>query len=214
MADPTAAAPTGVIPPFSFTAPEGLYALPLAPSEEQRTVRAEAFVRDLYSEGDEGLWEQAAPFYAAMGEFLTESGLSFSAVGLFSTDEGGVAQCALTVALVETDQRDPEVAARGVLGILSDDEHNDARWLDLPCGPAVSCITLREIPLPPEVTADGEETKLLTGQIQVHVPFSTGPFTAVLTLQTASMDYWGEFCDMTAAVLQTVSFADPATEEP
>jgi hypothetical protein len=84
---------------------------------------------------------------------------------------------------------DSDIAAHGTLAILTSDPLNDARWLDLPCGPAVSCITLREVTLPSEVTATNEETKLLTGQIQVHVPFPTGPYTAVFTLYTASMEY-------------------------
>jgi hypothetical protein len=130
-------------------------------------------------------------------------------MGLFSTDEGGVVQCAFTVAAVRTDQSDPDTAAQGILAVLGSDRLNDARWLDLPCGPAVSCITLREFTLSPEVTVTGEVTKLFTGQIQVHVPFATGPYTAVFTLHTASVEYWGEFCDITMAVLRTVAFAEP-----
>jgi hypothetical protein len=150
---------------------------------------------------------------------MGDSGLSYSAMGLFSTDENGaegarrsIAQCAFTVAAVETDQTDPDVAAQGILAILLQDPLNDARRLDLPCGPAVSCITLREVTLSPDVTASGEEEKLLTGQIQVHVPFPTGPYTAVFTLHTASTDYWGEFCDMTVAILRTVDFTEPEPE--
>ncbi|MEU6274427.1 hypothetical protein ABZ871_18760 [Streptomyces populi] len=140
---------------------------------------------------------------------MADEGVSYAAMGMFSTEGSGVAQCAFTVAAVETDQTDPEIAAHGTLAILASDPLNDARWLDLPCGPAVSCVTLSEFTLQPEVTATGEEVKLLTGQIQVHVPFPTGPYTAVFTLYTASTEYWGEFCDMVAAILQTVSFLDP-----
>ncbi|WP_369248405.1 hypothetical protein [Streptomyces sp. R41] len=197
------------IPPLWFTVPEGLFALPIAPTPEGRTALAHGFVRELYSEGDESVWTPAAPYYAAIAEYMAAEGVSYSAMGLFSTEEGGVAQCAFTVAAVETDQKDPEIAAQGTLSILSKDPLNDARWLDLPCGPAVSCITLREFTLDPSVTASGEQAKLLTGQIQIYVPFPTGPYTAVFTLYTASTEYWGEFCDMVAAILQTVSFVEP-----
>jgi hypothetical protein len=213
MATPTSTVPPvptdgAEIPPISFTVPDGLFALPVAPTAEERGTLAHAFVRDLYSQGDDSLWAPAAPYYAAIAEYMASEGVSYSAVGFFSTEENDVAQCAFTVAAVETDQTDPEVAAHGILAILSSDPLNDARWLDLPCGPAVSCVTLREFTLQPEVTATGEETKLLTGQIQVHVPFPTGPYTAVFTLYTASTEYWNEFCDMTAAILRTVSFTD------
>ncbi|MET8011464.1 hypothetical protein ABZU86_10355 [Streptomyces sp. NPDC005271] len=198
------------IPPIWFTVPEGFFALPLAATPEDRSTLADAFVRELYSEGNDSIWTPAAPYYAALAEQLAASGLSYSAMGLFSTDEGGVAQCAFTVAAVETDQSDPDTAAQGILAILESDPLNDARWLDLPCGSAVSCITLRELVLSAKVTASGEQSKLLTGQIQVHIPFATGPYTAVFTLDTASVDYWGELCDMTMAILQTVSFTDPS----
>ncbi|WP_405913059.1 hypothetical protein OG760_21005 [Streptomyces sp. NBC_00963] len=199
----------GDIPPLSFTVPEGFFTLPLAATFEERTALADTFVRELYSRGDEKIWEPAVPYYAAIAEYMAENGLSYSAMGLFSTEEEGVAQCAFTVAAVETDQADPDIAAQGILAILNKDPFNDARWLELPCGPAVTCVTLREIVLSPEVTASGEETKLMTGQIQVHIPFRTGPYTAVFTLDTASIEYWDEFCDMTMAILQTVSFASP-----
>lgn len=200
------------VPPLTFTTPEGFFSLPLAATPEDRAALSQSFVRELYSRGDEALWDPAAPYYAALAEQLAHTGVSYSAMGLFSTDDGGVVQCALTVAAVETQQSDPEIAAHGILTALSADPRRDARWLDLPCGPAVSCVTMREVTLSPEITASGAEEQLLTGQIQVQVPFPTGPYTAVFSLDTASTEYWGEFCDLLIAVLRTLSFGDPATD--
>ncbi|MFJ8995767.1 hypothetical protein ACIRQH_35845 [Streptomyces sp. NPDC102279] len=200
------------VPPLAFTTPEGFFSLPLAATPEDRAALSASFVRELYSRGDEALWDPAAPYYAALAEQLAHTGISYSAMGLFSTEDGGVVQCALTVAAVETQQSDPEIAAHGILTAFSGDPRRDARWLDLPCGPAVSCVTMREVTLSPEITASGAEERLLTGQIQVQVPFPTGPYTAVFTLDTASTEYWGEFCDLLIAVLRTVSFGDPATD--
>ncbi|BCL29943.1 hypothetical protein ACFFS2_38980 [Streptomyces aurantiacus] len=223
----------GTLPPLWFLAPEGFFALPIAATAEERSERALSFVRELYSRGDESIWEPAAPYYAAVAELMGDTGVSYAAMGLFSTAEeeteetgaadgevvrhepsDGVAQCALSIAIAPTDQAepDPDVIAQGILATLSNDPYNDAIWLDLPCGPAVSCITVREYSLGPEVTASGEETSLVTGQIQVHVPFPTGPFTAVFTLYTASMDQWSEIYGLMTAVLQTVSFVDPMEE--
>ncbi|MFI2620026.1 hypothetical protein [Streptomyces sp. NPDC018584] len=209
-------------PPLWFNVPDGFYALPLAATPEERAERAHEFVRGLYSRGDERIWEPAAPYYAGLADLIAESGVSYSAMGLFSTaeegqaaaDSGGVAQCAFTVAAVPTGQAsgDTDIVAQGILATLSSTPHNDARWLDLPCGPSVSCVTLTEYKLNPEITATGEVTELLTGQIQVHVPFPTGPFTAVFTLHTASTEYWTEFCNIMAAILQTVSFTEPADD--
>ncbi|MEV5462762.1 hypothetical protein AB0L17_31415, partial [Streptomyces cellulosae] len=63
--------------------------------------------------------------------------------------------------------------------------------------------------LNPDVTATGEEAKLFTGQIQAHVPFPTGSYTAVFTLHTASMEHWASVYRLMSALLQTVSFTDP-----
>ncbi|MDX2548748.1 hypothetical protein ACOT81_25035 [Streptomyces sp. WI04-05B] len=221
----------GDLPPLWFLAPEGFFALPVAATPEERAARAHSFVRELYSRGDENIWEPAAPYYAAIAEMMGNTGVSYAAMGLFSTveeddsaaDEStryepseGIAQCALTVAIAPTDQAagDTDVVAQGILATLSSDPFNDAIWLDLPCGPAVSCIMVREYDLNPEMTADAQAAKLLTGQIQVHVPFPTGPFTAIFTLYTASMDHWDQIYGLLTAVLQTLSFIDPAEESP
>ncbi|MEV0599474.1 hypothetical protein AB0I82_09265 [Streptomyces sp. NPDC050315] len=232
-ADPPAPGPANALepPPIWFVTPDGFYALPLAGTAEGRAERAQEFVRGLYSGGDESIWEPAAEYYAAIAETMAGTGASYAGMGLFSiaeedgalegaTTEGGhepslgVVQCAFTLAVVPTERHpnDPGKAAGRILEALSGDQYNDARPLDLPCGPAVSCVTLTEYQLNPEITATGEATKLLTGQIQVHIPFPTGPFTAVFTLHTASTDYWAEFCDVMTTILQTVCFEEPEIE--
>ncbi|MER7178292.1 hypothetical protein ABT404_02150 [Streptomyces hyaluromycini] len=201
-----------IIPPMAFVAPEGIHALPVDVALGQRPTATMEFVRGLFPGGDDALWQSAAPFYQLVTEAMASAGLAFSGFGLFALDTGGVAHCSFTVAAYASDHTDPEIAAQGILAVLSSDPMNDARWLDLPCGPAVSRITLRELTLSADMTASGEQARLLTGQIQIHVPFPTGPFTAVFTIDTAAMEYWGEFCDMTTAILQTVSFPVSADE--
>ncbi|MEW2520115.1 hypothetical protein [Actinacidiphila alni] len=199
------------VPPLNFVVPESFHGLPIAATPEERAALAEAFVRDLYPEGSDDLWTPAAPYYAMLGEAMGDQGLAYSAMGLFSIDEG-IAHCSFTVAAIASDHPSPEVAALGIREILVREETNDARWIDLPCGPAVSCVTLREYVIGAELTASGEEAKLQMGQIQVYVPFPTGPYTAVFTLDTAAINYWGEFSEMTMAILRSVSFADPDAE--
>ncbi|MEW2708087.1 hypothetical protein AB0948_24200 [Streptomyces koyangensis] len=207
--------PSSEPPPFWFVAPDGFYALPLDDSAEERAAAAERFVRGLYVDGDESVWGPAAPYYAGLGELMGAQGISYAAVGLYATGEEGagrgVAQAVFTSAVVPTDQAagDTETVAQGVLAVLRSDPHNDVRWLDLPCGPAVSSVTLTKYTLAPDVTATGEPEELLTGQTQVHVPFPTGPFTAVFTLFTAFTEYWREFSDLMAELLRSVSFVEP-----
>jgi hypothetical protein len=199
------------IPPLSFVVPESFHALPIAATEEERAALAREFVRELYPNGDDALWTPAAPYYAALGESMGDQGLAYSALGLFAIDEG-VAHCSFTVAAVASDHPSAEVAALGIREILARDETNDVRWLDLPCGPAVSCVTLRRFTIGAELTSTGEEATLTMGQVQVYVPFPTGPFTAVFTMDTAAVDYWGEFSEMTTAVLRSITFPDPSAD--
>ena len=229
-ADPTALhplAPNTEPPPIWFLVPEGFFALPLAATAEERVKRSQSFVRDLYSRGDETVWQPAAPYFAAIAELMENTGLSYAALGLFSTSEeeqtptgevarhdltDGAAQCAFTLAAIPTDQTesDTDSVAQGILATLSQDPYNETQWLDLPCGPAVSCATWRELKINPAATSSGEPEDLVTAQIQIHIPFPTGPFTAVFTLFTASVDHWAQFVELMGAVLQTVSFVDPA----
>ncbi|MEV5813953.1 hypothetical protein [Streptomyces mutabilis] len=227
LPDHTVPAPPSAPPPIWFLTPDGFFALPLAERPEDRAERAEAFVRELYSRGDEAIWGPAAPYFAGLAELLGNTGVSYAALGLFSTAEEsltpdgeatrhesaeGAAQCAFTLAAVPTDHdgTEPDVVAQGITAALSKEAFNDVRWLDLPCGPAVACITWHQHQITPEATADGEAADVVTAQIQVHIPFPTGPFTAVFTLLTAYVDHWPQFCDMLEAILQTVSFVDPA----
>lgn len=222
-------APPSEPPPLWFLIPEGFFALPLAERSEERAEQAEAFVRDLYSRGDETVWGPSAPYYAALAELLANTGVSYAALGLFSTAGDGLSpdgeetrhepaegavQCAFTLAAVPTEhaKADTDVVAQGIVAALSRDPFNDVRWLDLPCGPAAACITWRQYRINPELTVDGEAEEVVTAQIQVHVPFPTGPFTAVFTLLTAYVDQWPQFCEMLEAILQTVSFVDPAED--
>ncbi|AKH83813.1 hypothetical protein AA958_18160 [Streptomyces sp. CNQ-509] len=206
---PTTPPASDGIPPVWFTVPDGFHPLPIAATAEERADLAGEFVRELLPNGDDTLWASTAPYYAGMGELMGSCGLAYSALGLFARDEGGIAHCAFHVGAWESGHPSVEAAANGVREVLVRDPANDVRWVDLPCGPAVSCMTLREFTLPAELAADSQESKLRAGQIQVHVPFPTGPYISVFTVDTVAMDYWGEFCDMTAAVLQTVSFSPP-----
>jgi hypothetical protein len=196
-----------------FVAPDGFHALPVDADADERAAAASEFARELFPEGDAHLWESAAPFYAGLTEVFAEVGLAYSAMGVFSDDNGGVVHLSFTVGAVESSHTKPEEAVRVIEQGLASDPLTDSRRITLPCGPAVSNITLREVTVGAELTATGEEAKLLTGQIQVFVPFPDAPFVAVFTADTAAMNYWGEICDMTSIILRTVTFTAPEGSE-
>ncbi|MFJ7291578.1 hypothetical protein [Streptomyces collinus] len=197
------------IPPLQFVAPEGFHALPVDADSDTRILAATAFTRELFPEGNVHLWESAAPFYAGLTEVFADSGLAYSAMGVFGDGHGGVVHFSFTVGAIVSPYATSDEATEAIGRSLGRDPGNDSRRIILPCGPAVSNISVREITIGAELTATGDEARLLTGQIQVFVPFPNAPYIAVFTLDTAAMEYWGEICDMTAAILETVSF-EPA----
>jgi hypothetical protein len=195
---------TGV-PPMLFVLPDGFHELPLNSDPAERAAAAEAFARELYPGGDEELWRTNAPAFAAMGEMTAATGVAYAAMGVFDNERGGVATANLTIAATASDHTDPEAAALGLREVLVRDEFNDSRWLELPCGPAVSRITVTRFPLDPVLTG-GAEAELVQGQIQVFVPFPTGPFMAIVTLGTYNMESWAEVSEMAAVLVQTITF--------
>lgn len=201
------------IPPMTFDVPDNFLAYPMRGDPAERLVAAEAVARELYGNGTEELWQALAPSIAAAGEMNAVAGAVYAALGVYDNEQDGIATCTLTVGLTASDHTDPEVAALGLREILVRDEFNDSRWLDLPCGPAVSRLTVTAYPLDPELTGGVEDAELAQGQIQVYIPFPTGPWIAVLTMQTANMEVWPEFSRMMAGIAASVDFPAGETAE-
>lgn len=197
-------------PPMTFNVPDNFLAYPMHEDPAERLAAAEIFARKLYGNGTEELWQALAPSIAAAGQLNADSGAAYAAMGAYDNEQGGIATCTLTVALTPSDHSDPEVAATGLREVLVRDEFNDSRWLDLPCGPAVSRLTVTKYPLDPDLTGGVEGAELTQAQIQVYIPFPTGPWIAVLTMQTPNMEVWAELSSMMATIVSSVDF--PAGE--
>jgi len=200
------------VPPMLFDVPETFLAYPLQGDPAERQAAAMEFAREMYKNGDEEMWQAVAPTIAAAGELIASAGVEYGAMGVYDNEQGGIAICTLTVAATGSDHMDPEVAALGLREVLVRDEFNESQWLDLPCGPGVSRITFTKYPLSPELTGKAEEAELIQGQIQVYIPFPTGPYIAIMTMETANMEVWAEFSRMMAMIVQSVRFPYPVEE--
>jgi hypothetical protein len=150
--------------------------------------------------------------YGAAAEEMLSAGVSFFAVGLYDIGDGGVAHCSLTLAVAESGEADQDIVAQGIFAALSPDPMRDVTWLDLPCGPAVSVISFRKLTVDSQYTKSGNDEDLTMGQIQVHVPFPTGPYIAVITLDTASVEQWEEFTHAIAGIIGSLDFSAPPAE--
>ncbi|TLS41974.1 hypothetical protein FE633_33405 [Streptomyces montanus] len=194
------------LPPMTIRLPEGMHAIEVSLDETERTEAVARLVRDIYPRGEESLWEAMSAVYSATAQEMSSAGVSFFGIGLYDIGDGGVAHCSLTVAVFESGETDQDVVAQGIFAIHSPDPLRDVTWLDLPCGPAVSLISFRKLIVDGEYTKSGNDEELTMGQIQVHVPFSTGPYTVVITLDTASLAQWDEFTHAIAGIVGSLEF--------
>ncbi|WP_328495778.1 hypothetical protein OHS59_25860 [Streptomyces sp. NBC_00414] len=201
------------LPPMTIRLPQGMHAIEVSLDEIERAEAVKRLVRDIYPRGEERLWEATSTLYSATAQEMLSGGVSFFGIGLYDIGDGGVAHCSLTVAVFESGTTDQDIVAQGIFAVQSPDPLRDVTWLDLPCGPAVSVISFRKLIVDSQYTKSGKDEELTMGQIQVHIPFATGPYTAVITLDTASVDQWDEFTHAIAGIVGSLEFPGDDTGE-
>ncbi|MET8688298.1 hypothetical protein ABZV77_29230 [Streptomyces sp. NPDC004732] len=199
---------------MTFDLPEGMHAIEVSLDADERAAAARQLVRDIYPHGDQPLWEAMSKVYSETADGMLADGVAFFGIGLYEIDGGGVAHCSLTLSVFESDSVDQEIVAQGIRAVLGADPLHDVTWLDLPCGPAVSSISVRRLLIDGQYTQSGHDEELVMGQFQVHIPFGNGPYTAVVTLDTASMEQWEEFTHAVAGIVGSVAFPADSDEGP
>lgn len=206
---------SAALPPMAFRLPHGMHAIEVSLDAAERAEAVRRLVRDIYPHGEEPLWCTVGDLYSAMAEELLSSGIAFFGIGLYEIEDGGgVAHCSLTLAVTESESTEPDVVAEGIRAVLLSDPLREVSWLDLPCGPAVAGIGFRKLLVDGAYTRSGMDTELVMGQIQVYVPFPKDPYTAVITLDTASVAQWDEFSQALAGIVGSVEFpTEPQPEE-
>ncbi|MCG7202935.1 hypothetical protein [Streptomyces arenae] len=196
-----------VLPPMAFRLPDGMHAIEVSLDADERAQAAQQLVREIYPRGEVPLWETMGSLYSAMADQMLASGVGFFGIGLYGLeDDRGVAHCSLTIAAFESGETDQEVVAQGIKALLLRDTLREVTWLDLPCGPAVCAVSFQKLVVDGGYTKSGQDEELIMGQIQVHIPFATGPYTAVFTLDTASVEQWDEFAHAVAGIVGSVEF--------
>ncbi|MEU5311135.1 hypothetical protein [Streptomyces sp. NPDC021562] len=196
-----------VLPPMAFRLPDGMHAIEVSLDADERAQAAQQLVREIYPRGEVPLWETMGALYSAMADQMLASGVGFFGIGLYGLeDDRGVAHCSLTIAAFESGETDQEVVAQGIKALLLRDPLREVTWLDLPCGPAVCGVSFQKLVVDGGYTKSGQDEELIMGQIQVHIPFATGPYTAVFTLDTASVEQWDEFAHAVAGIVGSVEF--------
>ncbi|SEN45368.1 hypothetical protein [Actinacidiphila rubida] len=201
---------TETFPPFSVDVPEGFHELPITSEGDARVRAVAGLVETVYPQAGPELWQQVAPMFEGATTMMADAELSFAAIGLFGDGPDKVAQCALTLAVAPSNHPTAEIAAHGIREILARTDSTEADYVELPCGPAVTGISITEVTYDGEYTATGEPVTVRMGRLQAFVPFPTGPYLAVLTLDTPAMDYWENFSVMMGTLLMGIEFHEVA----
>lgn len=201
---------TASVPPLSLALPEGFHELPIDTAGDAREDAVAELVQGMYPQGSPDLWKGVAPLFASATEAMAGADLTFAAIGLFGDGAEGVAQCALTLAVAPSNHPTAEAAAHGIREILARTSTVEAQYVDLPCGPAATGISISEVTYDGRYTTTGEPATVRMGRLQAYVPFPTGPYLAVLTLDTPAMDRWENFAVMMGSVLTSMEFLEEA----
>lgn len=202
------------VPPLFVELPDGFHPLPIGTAGAERAAAVARLAREVYPNGTGDLWTGVAPTFDDVTQAMAEADLALAAIGIFGAEPSGVAQCAFTVAVTPSNHPTPEAAVNGIREILLRTSSVEAQCRELPSGPAVIGISIHEVTSSGRFTTTGQDAPVRLGRLRGYVPFPTGPYLAVLTLETPAMDYWENFSVMMAGILDAVAFPDAPAADP
>ncbi|MFF8013984.1 hypothetical protein [Streptomyces sp. NPDC007929] len=157
-----------------------------------------------------GANEEVQVQYAAMcaahyDEFI-EAGVQYA--GFVTTEVDGVrCTASVNVSLLDLDER---AGANPVGFIATTMRHLDLGQIgevELPCGPAVTCVGNRSSGIDGSLTQSGQDEPVWTSFIQLQIPLNNGT-VLLLEMGTPTVEGWDVFSAMFAGIVKSVRFFD------
>ncbi|KOV60005.1 hypothetical protein ADL00_25420 [Streptomyces sp. AS58] len=206
--------PTHLAPPALHAAdihvrwvmPEIFHDIPLHEEDDDKAV---ALLGELADKVLPGAPEEEKTKFAVMCALgvddLLAAGAEFAGICLTAVDD---TPCTATVFVSLVDSPDTELegvpaAVKAIASGLRRVEAGEVDRIDLPCGPAVSCIGTREAKLTGELTETGEALQFPTSFIRVYVPLPNGT-SVVMEMGTPTMAGWDVFSTMFGNIVSSV----------
>ncbi|CAM5646716.1 putative protein OS=Streptomyces tendae OX=1932 GN=GUR47_18060 PE=4 SV=1 [Streptomyces tendae] len=189
--------------------PEGMFEFPVEAEElDGIAERLVDLARAVMPEASFEMQLEWALMVAAQYDSFIEAGVQYS--GFVITEVDG-ARCIATVSVCISDL-DESAGVRPVGFVGSTMRHLNIGQVDeinLPCGPAVSCIGTRKTNLDGSLTASGKDEPVWTSFIQTLIPLCNN---TLLTLEmgTPNREGWDVFSSMFAGVVKSVRLFDAA----
>ncbi|MBB6419081.1 hypothetical protein [Streptomyces sp. AK010] len=187
--------------------PEGFLELPFEADDLDEL--AEQLI-ELAKQALPGADEEVQVQYAAMcvahyDEFI-EAGVQYA--GFVTTEVDGV-RCTATVnvSLLDLDERAGANPAGFIATTMRHLELGEIGDVQLPCGPAVTCVGNRSSSIDGSLTQSGRDEPIWTSFIQVQIPLNNGT-VLVLEMGTPTVEGWDVFSAMFAGIVKSVRFFD------
>ncbi|MDO0926332.1 hypothetical protein QQY24_13195 [Streptomyces sp. TG1A-8] len=183
--------------------PEGFFEIPMDAEDLDETAeQLVGLARAVMPEATFEVQLEWAVMVAAHYDSFMEAGIQYSGFVLTEVD-GERCTATVTVSMIDLDERAGSHPA-GFLG--STMRHlglGQVSEIELPCGPAVSCIGTRTTSLPGNLTVSGTDEPVVTSFIQVQIPLSNGT-VLVMEMGTPTPRGWDVFSAMFAGVVKSV----------
>jgi hypothetical protein len=187
--------------------PEGFLELPFEADDLDEL--AEQLV-ELAKQALPGADEEVQVQYAAMcvahyDEFI-EAGVQYA--GFVTTDVDGV-RCTATVnvSLLDLDERAGSNPVGFIATTMRHLELGQVGEVQLPCGPAVTCVGNRSSSIDGSLTQSGQDESIWTSFIQVQIPLTNGT-VLLLEMGTPTVEGWDVFSAMFAGIVKSVRLFD------
>ncbi|MET9682037.1 hypothetical protein [Streptomyces coeruleorubidus] len=149
--------------------------------------------------------EYAAMCAAHYDEFI-EAGVQYA--GFVTTEVDGV-RCTATVnvSLLDLDERAGTNPVGFIATTMRHLELGQIGEVQLPCGPAVTCVGNRPSSIDGSLTQSGQDESIWTSFIQVQIPLTNGT-VLLLEMGTPTVEGWDVFSSMFAGIVKSVRFFD------
>lgn len=189
--------------------PEGFFEIPMDVEDLDET--AEQLVelaRKTMPEADFEVQLQWAVMVAAHYDTFVEAGVHYTGFCMTEVD-GTRCTATVSVSMIDLDERAGSNPAGFIGSSMRHLGIGQVSEIELPCGPAVSCIGSRKGSLDGSLTASGSAETVWTSFIQVQIPLSNGT-VVVMEMGTPTVEAWDVFSSMFAGVVKSVRLFNDA----
>ncbi|MEH0423989.1 hypothetical protein [Streptomyces sp. B21-083] len=189
--------------------PEGFFELPFEADDlDELADQLVDLAKQTLPGADEEVQLQWAAMCAANYDDFIEAGVQYA--GFVTTEVDGV-RCTATVnvSLMDLDERAGTSPAGFIASTMRHLDLGQIGEVQLPCGPAVTCVGNRSAAVDGSLTESGQDEPIWTSFIQVQIPLNNGT-VLVLEMGTPTIEGWDVFSAMFAGIVKSVRFFDEA----